>query len=100
MGRPQVEGRHVITVLIRGRHIHGSPFNVLVRSGRDYVGTHLSGVGTVGTPMLSFACPSFINLCLSLTCQSKYKKMLKTVKKKKKKKILKREKKKKKKKKS
>jgi len=43
--RPQVEGRHMITVLIRGRHIHGSPFSVLVRSGRDY--------NSIGTPMLT-----------------------------------------------
>lgn len=28
--RPQIEGRHVITILIRGRHIHGSPFTVKV----------------------------------------------------------------------
>ena len=44
--RPQVEGRHIITVLIRGRHIHGSPFVVMARSGRDYA--------TVGLPMLAF----------------------------------------------
>lgn len=44
--RPQVEGRHIITVLIRGRHIHGSPFTVKVRSGRDY--------STVGQPLLAF----------------------------------------------
>ena len=43
--RPQVEGRHMITVLIRGRHIHGSPFSVVVRSGRDYI--------SIGTPMLT-----------------------------------------------
>lgn len=44
--RPQVEGRHLITILIRGRHIHGSPFNVLVRSGRDYA--------AISQPLLTF----------------------------------------------
>lgn len=44
--RPQVEGRHLITVLIRGRNIQGSPFNVLVRSGRDYASINL--------PLLTF----------------------------------------------
>ena len=44
--RPQVEGRHTILVLIRGRHIHGSPFTVMVRSGRNYV--------AVGQALLAF----------------------------------------------
>ena len=44
--RPLVEGRHLITVLIRGRHIHGSPFNVIVRSGRDYT--------SINQPLLTF----------------------------------------------
>lgn len=47
MGRfVQVEGRHNIMVLIRGRHIHGSPFSVMVRSGRNYA--------TAGQALMTF----------------------------------------------
>ncbi|KAL4234661.1 E3 ubiquitin-protein ligase trim71 [Mactra antiquata] len=35
--RPQNEGRHLISVMINGKHIHESPFTVDVRSGRNYV---------------------------------------------------------------
>ena len=34
--RPQTEGRHVVSLTIRGKHVHESPFNVSVRSGRNY----------------------------------------------------------------
>ena len=34
--RPQSEGQHIISVSILGKQIAGSPFNVAVRSGRNY----------------------------------------------------------------
>ncbi|XP_022092151.1 E3 ubiquitin-protein ligase TRIM71-like [Acanthaster planci] len=34
--RPQLEGRHVVSVTIRGTHIQDSPFVVTVRTGRNY----------------------------------------------------------------
>ena len=34
--RPQTEGEHIISVTVRGKHIHDSPFGVQVRSGRIY----------------------------------------------------------------
>ncbi|XP_064598998.1 E3 ubiquitin-protein ligase TRIM71-like [Liolophura sinensis] len=43
---PQSEGKHVISVTIRGKHIHDSPFTVDVRSGRNYA--------TVGPMLLQF----------------------------------------------
>ncbi|KAK2723589.1 E3 ubiquitin-protein ligase TRIM71-like [Artemia franciscana] len=44
--RPVIEGRHLVSVLMRGRHIHGSPFSVVVRSGRNYT--------TVSDPSIVF----------------------------------------------
>ncbi|KAK2181352.1 hypothetical protein NP493_403g08005 [Ridgeia piscesae] len=35
--RPQTEGNHVVSVTIRGKHVHDSPFTVLVGCGRNYV---------------------------------------------------------------
>lgn len=48
--RPQVEGRHVVSVLLRGLHIQGSPFTVPVRAGRSYssVGQVLFTIGGEG----------------------------------------------------
>ncbi|KAK1172376.1 E3 ubiquitin-protein ligase TRIM71 [Acipenser oxyrinchus oxyrinchus] len=43
---PKLEGEHLISVLICNQHIEGSPFKVLVKSGRSYV--------VVGLPMASF----------------------------------------------
>ncbi|XP_018618632.1 E3 ubiquitin-protein ligase TRIM71-like [Scleropages formosus] len=43
---PRVEGEHIITVLICNQPIEGSPFKVIVKSGRSYVG--------VGIPVASF----------------------------------------------
>ncbi|XP_013409980.1 E3 ubiquitin-protein ligase TRIM71 [Lingula anatina] len=34
--RPQSEGQYIVSVTIRGKHIHDSPFTVTVRSGRNY----------------------------------------------------------------
>ena len=34
--RPQMEGQHIISLMINGKHIHESPFAVSVRSGRNY----------------------------------------------------------------
>ena len=50
--RPQTEGKHIISVTIRGKHIHESPFTVHVRSGRNYgagVGQALFQFGGEGT---------------------------------------------------
>uniref|UniRef100_H3APK4 E3 ubiquitin-protein ligase TRIM71 n=1 Tax=Latimeria chalumnae TaxID=7897 RepID=H3APK4_LATCH len=44
--RPQVEGEHLLSVTISNQHIEGSPFKILVKSGRSYVG--------IGLPILSF----------------------------------------------
>lgn len=48
--RPQLEGQHVIAVLMRGMHIQGSPFTVQVKSGRSYanVGPVLLTIGGEG----------------------------------------------------
>ncbi|XP_052816216.1 E3 ubiquitin-protein ligase TRIM71-like [Mya arenaria] len=48
--RPQCEGKHVISVMINGKHIHESPFSVEVRSGRNYatVGQMLAQFGGEG----------------------------------------------------
>ena len=42
--RPQTEGKHIISVTIRGQHIHDSPFTVHVRSGRNYAAIVMSEV--------------------------------------------------------
>lgn len=48
--RPQTEGRHSVSVMLRGLHIQGSPFTVPVRSGRSYssVGQVLFTIGSEG----------------------------------------------------
>ena len=48
--RPQFEGQHIISVLINGKHIYDSPFNVQVRSGRNYatVGQMIAQFGGEG----------------------------------------------------
>lgn len=45
--RPQLEGEHLVSVTLCNQHIENSPFKVLVKSGRSYVG--------IGLPGLSFA---------------------------------------------
>ncbi|KAM4688704.1 E3 ubiquitin-protein ligase TRIM71 isoform 2-T2 [Discoglossus pictus] len=44
--RPQLEGEHLISVMVCNQHIENSPFKVSVKSGRCYAG--------VGLPTLSF----------------------------------------------
>lgn len=44
--RPQMEGKHIISITIHGKHIAESPFTVQVRSGRNYT--------TVGQLLLQF----------------------------------------------
>ncbi|CAN2389723.1 E3 ubiquitin protein ligase [Pristimantis euphronides] len=44
--RPQLEGEHHISVMVCNQHIENSPFKVLVKSSRCYVG--------IGLPSLSF----------------------------------------------
>ncbi|XP_053570236.1 E3 ubiquitin-protein ligase TRIM71 [Bombina bombina] len=44
--RPQLEGEHLISVMVCNQHIENSPFKVNVKSGRCYVG--------IGLPTLSF----------------------------------------------
>ncbi|KAH3769948.1 E3 ubiquitin-protein ligase TRIM71-like [Dreissena polymorpha] len=34
--QPQIEGQHMISLMVNGKHIHESPFKVDVRSGRNY----------------------------------------------------------------
>lgn len=43
---PQKEGAHIISIMINGRHIHESPFTVLVRYCRNYL--------TVGRMIMEF----------------------------------------------
>ncbi|TRY90612.1 hypothetical protein DNTS_003681 [Danionella cerebrum] len=43
---PKSEGEHLLSVLVCNQHIEGSPFKVMVKSGRSY--------GGVGLPMVSF----------------------------------------------
>ncbi|XP_062848302.1 E3 ubiquitin-protein ligase TRIM71 [Trichomycterus rosablanca] len=43
---PKGEGEHLLSVLICNQHIEGSPFKVMVKSGRSY--------GGIGLPMASF----------------------------------------------
>ena len=44
--RAQTEGIHTISVTIRGKHIHDSPFTVHARSGRNYA--------AIGAPVVTF----------------------------------------------
>ncbi|XP_069504920.1 E3 ubiquitin-protein ligase TRIM71 [Ambystoma mexicanum] len=44
--RPQLEGEHLLSVMVCNQHIENSPFKVNVKSGRSYVG--------IGLPALSF----------------------------------------------
>jgi len=44
--RPHIEGEHILTITLKGRHIQDSPFKCVVRAGRDY--------GQVGVPVLEF----------------------------------------------
>ncbi|XP_023683315.1 E3 ubiquitin-protein ligase TRIM71 isoform X1 [Paramormyrops kingsleyae] len=43
---PKMEGEHIVSVFISNQHIEGSPFKVLVKSGRNYQ--------SVGIPIASF----------------------------------------------
>ncbi|KAB1264153.1 E3 ubiquitin-protein ligase TRIM71 [Camelus dromedarius] len=42
--RPQLEGEHLVSVTLCNQHIENSPFKVLVKSGRSYVGIGLPGL--------------------------------------------------------
>ncbi|XP_034259984.1 E3 ubiquitin-protein ligase TRIM71 isoform X2 [Pantherophis guttatus] len=42
--RPQMEGEHLISVMMCNQHIENSPFKVMVKSGRSYVGIGLPGL--------------------------------------------------------
>uniref|UniRef100_H0XDA8 E3 ubiquitin-protein ligase TRIM71 n=2 Tax=Otolemur garnettii TaxID=30611 RepID=H0XDA8_OTOGA len=42
--RPQLEGEHLISVTMCNQHIENSPFKVVVKSGRSYVGIGLPGL--------------------------------------------------------
>ncbi|KAL7976755.1 hypothetical protein Chor_008704 [Crotalus horridus] len=42
--RPQMEGEHLISVMMCNQHIESSPFKVMVKSGRSYVGIGLPGL--------------------------------------------------------
>ena len=44
--RPQTEGIHTISITIRGKHLHDSPFSVNVQSGRNY--------STISMPIFQF----------------------------------------------
>lgn len=44
--KPQIEGEHVVSVTIRGKHILDSPFRVEIKKGRNYTG--------IGPVFLSF----------------------------------------------
>ncbi|XP_053323314.1 E3 ubiquitin-protein ligase TRIM71 [Spea bombifrons] len=44
--RPQLEGEHLISVMVCNQHIENSPFKVNVKSGRSYIG--------IGLPAQSF----------------------------------------------
>lgn len=48
--RPQLEGQHIISITIRGKHIHDSPFKINVRNGRNYntIGPLVYQFGTEG----------------------------------------------------
>ncbi|CAH6777512.1 Trim71 [Phodopus roborovskii] len=42
--RPQLEGEHLVSVMLCNQHIENSPFKVVVKSGRSYVGIGLPGL--------------------------------------------------------
>ncbi|KAH0627298.1 hypothetical protein JD844_002833 [Phrynosoma platyrhinos] len=42
--RPQMEGEHLISVMMCNQHIESSPFKITVKSGRSYVGIGLPGL--------------------------------------------------------
>ena len=42
--RPQLEGEHLVSVTLCNQHIENSPFKVVVKSGRSYVGIGLPGL--------------------------------------------------------
>ncbi|XP_065485921.1 E3 ubiquitin-protein ligase TRIM71 [Caloenas nicobarica] len=42
--RPQVEGEHLVSVMMCNQHIENSPFKVVVKSGRSYIGIGLPGL--------------------------------------------------------
>ncbi|XP_054462228.1 E3 ubiquitin-protein ligase TRIM71 [Anoplopoma fimbria] len=45
---PKSEGEHLVSVLVCNQHIQGSPFKVMVKSGRSY--------GTLGSQVAAFGC--------------------------------------------
>uniref|UniRef100_A0A3Q3XGF4 E3 ubiquitin-protein ligase TRIM71 n=1 Tax=Mola mola TaxID=94237 RepID=A0A3Q3XGF4_MOLML len=45
---PKCEGEHLVSVLVCNQHIQGSPFKVIVKSGRSY--------GSLGSQVSSFGC--------------------------------------------
>lgn len=47
---PKCEGEHLVSVLVCNQHIQGSPFKVMVKSGRSYssLGSQLSSFGCEG----------------------------------------------------
>lgn len=45
---PKTEGEHLVSVLVCNQHIQGSPFKVVVKSGRSY--------GSLGSQVSSFGC--------------------------------------------
>uniref|UniRef100_A0A8B9NHA3 E3 ubiquitin-protein ligase TRIM71 n=1 Tax=Accipiter nisus TaxID=211598 RepID=A0A8B9NHA3_9AVES len=42
--RPQLEGEHLVSVMMCNQHIENSPFKVVVKSGRSYIGIGLPGL--------------------------------------------------------
>ncbi|XP_068009019.1 E3 ubiquitin-protein ligase TRIM71 [Melanerpes formicivorus] len=42
--RPQLEGEHLLSVMMCNQHIENSPFKVVVKSGRSYIGIGLPGL--------------------------------------------------------
>ncbi|KAM9384399.1 E3 ubiquitin-protein ligase TRIM71 [Pholidichthys leucotaenia] len=47
---PKCEGEHLVSVMVSNQHIQGSPFKVMVKSGRSYgsVGSTVSAFGSEG----------------------------------------------------
>ncbi|KAK3855992.1 hypothetical protein Pcinc_037644 [Petrolisthes cinctipes] len=48
--QPQVDGQHILSITIKGLHIQGSPYTIMVRNGRCYqtLGTNLLTIGCEG----------------------------------------------------
>ncbi|XP_074842224.1 E3 ubiquitin-protein ligase TRIM71 [Carettochelys insculpta] len=42
--RPQLEGEHLVSVMMCNQHVENSPFKVMVKSGRSYIGIGLPGL--------------------------------------------------------